>query len=329
MDTVKKYLDNFFENEYNSSILSFFLILYGAITTTKLPNIVVKLFSNIIFRLVILTLIFYGGNKNPKLSLIIATIYIMTMGMIKNLDNVEKFSDNDMTSDDDTYSDDLKIEEEKKNKCKEYISKIFNLYKETKNDEFIDLGLLWKNYETKKIEVLEKRASIVFLICESIKSLESKKNKLSNLQNAEDNEEQIIELKESIADKEKEIKDIKIELIEYKKSEEEELELLKNEFKDEKARIIRSISTDNSKLNAYKIFQSIEKEKEIFNSICRKTYKLSCKELEENDNQIDNEPKIYLDSGDDQQSDDNLTIEIDDVDEPNTPESDYNDNSDY
>ena len=329
MDTVKKYLDNFFENEYNSSILSFFLILYGAITTTKLPDIVVKLFSNIIFRLVILTLIFYGGNKNPKLSLIIATIYIMTMGMIKNLDNVEKFSDNDMTSDDDSYSDDLKIEEEKKNKCKEYISKIFNLYKETKNDEFIDLGLLWKNYETKKIEVLEKRASIVFLICESIKSLESKKDKLSNLQNAEDNEEQIIELKESIADKEKEIKDIKIELIEYKKSEEKELELLKNEFKDEKARIIRSISTDNSKLNAYKIFQSIEKEKEIFNSICRKTYKLSCKELEENDNQIDNEPKIYLDSDDDQQSDDNLTIEIDDVDEPNTPESDYNDNSDY
>ena len=39
--------------------------------------------------------------------------------------------------------------------------------------------------------------------------------------------------------------------------------------------------------------------------------------------------KIYLDSDDDQQSDDNLTIEIDDVDEPNTPESDYNDNSDY
>ena len=89
--------------------------------------------------------------------------------MIKNLDNVEKFSDNDMTSDNDSYSDDLKIEEEKKINAKNTL-KIFNLYKETKNDEFIDLGLLWKNYETKKIEVLEKRASIVFLICESIKT---------------------------------------------------------------------------------------------------------------------------------------------------------------
>ena len=62
MDTVKKYLDNFFENEYNSSILSFFNIIWNN-NNNEITGIVVKLFSNIIFRLVILTLIFYGGNK--------------------------------------------------------------------------------------------------------------------------------------------------------------------------------------------------------------------------------------------------------------------------
>merc|ERR1711871_1443687 len=109
MDTVKKYLDMIFENEHSATILSLFLVLYGGLAAPKLPNFIIKLFNNSIFRLVILSLVAYGGNKNPKVALIIALAFVITMGMVRHIDSIESFSDSDL--DDDVDDDDgLKTE---------------------------------------------------------------------------------------------------------------------------------------------------------------------------------------------------------------------------
>jgi len=40
METVKNYLDKFFENEYTGTILSVMLVLYGGLAAPKLPGFI-------------------------------------------------------------------------------------------------------------------------------------------------------------------------------------------------------------------------------------------------------------------------------------------------
>ena len=82
MEIVQKYLDKFFENEYATTILSLFLVIYGGLAAPKLPGFIKKLFNNSAFRVLILSLVAYGGNKNPKVAIMIAISFIVTMNFI-------------------------------------------------------------------------------------------------------------------------------------------------------------------------------------------------------------------------------------------------------
>lgn len=79
--TVKNSL-SFLDNEYVSTGLFVFLILYASVAAPKLPRYVAKLFDNTFFKLVILFLIAYVSRKNPTVALVAALglmISIMTL----------------------------------------------------------------------------------------------------------------------------------------------------------------------------------------------------------------------------------------------------------
>ena len=78
-------------NKYILPVLSLFLGMYAALARPTLPNFIIKLFENPVFRLVMISYIIYRGNQDPQLSLMIATAFLITMHMI-NKKKVEKFS---------------------------------------------------------------------------------------------------------------------------------------------------------------------------------------------------------------------------------------------
>jgi hypothetical protein len=76
-------------NKYVLPVLSLCLAIYVALARPKLPDYIAKLFDNPVFRLLMISYILYRGNKDPQLSLMIATTFLITMHMI-NKQRVEK-----------------------------------------------------------------------------------------------------------------------------------------------------------------------------------------------------------------------------------------------
>ena len=79
------------ENKYVLPVVSLFLGMYVALARPKLPSFIAKLFENPVFRLVVIAYIIYRGNKDPRLSLMIAAAFLITMHMI-NKQQVESLS---------------------------------------------------------------------------------------------------------------------------------------------------------------------------------------------------------------------------------------------
>ena len=93
MEYIDNVMETIFENKYYSSIITLVLILYSSVVAPKLPNSILKLFDNSIFRILILSLIVYYGNKNTKLSLIIAVGFTVSMNLLSKRKMFENFTD--------------------------------------------------------------------------------------------------------------------------------------------------------------------------------------------------------------------------------------------
>ena len=112
MELVDTTLASIFANKYASSAITLFLVLYGGLAAPKLPKFMVKLFENPIFKIVILSLIVYNGNRDPKFAIMIGVAFTVTLNMISNQKFLEGFEDNqenfsDSMSDLSLDSDDL------------------------------------------------------------------------------------------------------------------------------------------------------------------------------------------------------------------------------
>ena len=92
MQIVDKTLSDVFSNNYSSAIITLFLVLYGGLAAPKLPSFVADLFENAIFRIIVLSLIVYKGNRDPSMALMIAVGFTVTLNMINKKDFVEKMS---------------------------------------------------------------------------------------------------------------------------------------------------------------------------------------------------------------------------------------------
>ena len=72
-------LENILDNQYVSTSLAVFLVLYGGLASPKLSKCMIKLFSNPLFRLIIIFLIAYTSSKNHSIALVATIVLILLM----------------------------------------------------------------------------------------------------------------------------------------------------------------------------------------------------------------------------------------------------------
>ena len=115
MDIVDKIYSTLHDNEYVSTILTTLLVVYGSTAAPKLPKIIRMLFSNIIFKVIFLGLIAYSVNRDPKLSILLAVVFTITLSLLDQQTFFEGFTDKLDDDHDHDHNNDLK----KKNNCKD------------------------------------------------------------------------------------------------------------------------------------------------------------------------------------------------------------------
>jgi hypothetical protein len=71
-----------FDNEYFSTTVTLALGLYASLLGPELPDAVKKLFTNTIFRILILFLVVVRGNKDPKMAIMVAVVFVLTLDYI-------------------------------------------------------------------------------------------------------------------------------------------------------------------------------------------------------------------------------------------------------
>jgi hypothetical protein len=92
MNSVNEALNEVFSNPYSKTILTMFLVLYGGLAAPKLPKVIVDLFDNDVFRVIILAAVVYMGNRDPKLAIMIAIGFVISMNTLKNYKMFENFT---------------------------------------------------------------------------------------------------------------------------------------------------------------------------------------------------------------------------------------------
>ena len=95
MEQVNRVMSTVFENQYSSTIVTVIILLYASLARPKLPNFMVKLFENPIFRVLFLSLIVYKGNRDPVFSIMIAIAFTVTMNLISQQRFFENFGSHD------------------------------------------------------------------------------------------------------------------------------------------------------------------------------------------------------------------------------------------
>jgi hypothetical protein len=78
-------------NKYVSTAITIGLGLYAALLGPNLPTFVKDLFQNTLFRILILFLVVVRGNKDPKMAIMIAVGFVLTLDYIYVRDTKEAF----------------------------------------------------------------------------------------------------------------------------------------------------------------------------------------------------------------------------------------------
>lgn len=120
MEFVNNFYETLFIDKKVSTILSTFLILYGGLASPQLPTFVKNLFENRIFKILILSLVVYSSNKDPKFAIMMAVAFTITMNILDTMTLEEKFSEN-------------------KNACKDFINQETKLL-DIKESDILDEG---------------------------------------------------------------------------------------------------------------------------------------------------------------------------------------------
>jgi len=94
MDAVRKLsvsANKVLNNNYVKAAIPLFLVLYSSLARPQLPQFVMDLFDNSIFRLAILTLVVFMGNGNIQIALLTAVAFTITLSMLNEQKIAEGF----------------------------------------------------------------------------------------------------------------------------------------------------------------------------------------------------------------------------------------------
>lgn len=89
--SVNRFMSRIDNNEYLSSALTLFLILYAGLAAPKLPEGIARLFDNIFFKVLVLFLIAYTARKEPTVAIVAAVglmVSLHTLNRIKFFNSV-------------------------------------------------------------------------------------------------------------------------------------------------------------------------------------------------------------------------------------------------
>jgi hypothetical protein len=78
-------------NKYVSTAITIGLGLYAALLGPNLPKFVKDLFTNTLFRILVLFLVVVRGNKDPQMAIMIAVAFVLTLDYIYVRDAKETF----------------------------------------------------------------------------------------------------------------------------------------------------------------------------------------------------------------------------------------------
>ena len=78
-------------NKYVSTAITIGLGLYAALLGPNLPKFVKDLFTNTLFRILVLFLIAVRANNDPAMSIVMAVAFILTLDYIYKQDAQETF----------------------------------------------------------------------------------------------------------------------------------------------------------------------------------------------------------------------------------------------
>lgn len=79
------------DNKYVSTGVTVGLALYAALLGPNLPPFIQQLFSNTVFRIIVLFLVVVSGNKNPKIAIMVAVGFVLTLDYIYAKESKEAF----------------------------------------------------------------------------------------------------------------------------------------------------------------------------------------------------------------------------------------------
>ena len=109
---------DFLENKYSLAIISILSGLYAAQIRPTLPTVVMDLFQNPIFRVLILFLVVLRSYKDPQFSLIIAVSFLLIMNIVNEQLFKDTFTNiNIQESNVETLCSDINLNKNKIFKC--------------------------------------------------------------------------------------------------------------------------------------------------------------------------------------------------------------------
>ena len=93
LNAVLSPVNNVLNNKYVTALVAVFVTLYASSVAPRLPSYVSDLFGNFFFRLLMLSLIGFIANKNPAISVLMATGFLLTLMMLNRQESEEGFLD--------------------------------------------------------------------------------------------------------------------------------------------------------------------------------------------------------------------------------------------
>jgi len=81
------------DNTYVSAVLTLFLILYASLARPQLPNFMLNLFDNPLFRMLFLFGLAFMASRNVQVALLVAVAFTVTMNLLSEQKMVDGFLD--------------------------------------------------------------------------------------------------------------------------------------------------------------------------------------------------------------------------------------------
>lgn len=89
MNKFNNFVENnlrFLENDYVSSALTIFLVVYAGMAAPNLPESIARLFDNTVFRMLIFFLVAYSSQKNPTVAAVAAVGLMVSLQTLNRYD---------------------------------------------------------------------------------------------------------------------------------------------------------------------------------------------------------------------------------------------------